>query len=160
MWILITILLLIIIWLNIFVFLLSIKIKYLENHIIDIFKKRNNQIVSIYQISKNYLTKHDEIFKHFLDLKRKDSLENNINIDFKNKLIIYKEIHNEINFIFKICEQNKKININSKYLYIKDSVLDKSNEIWKNIKIYNKIKKEYDSLKKISKLTILWLFIK
>jgi len=52
-------------------------------------------VVSIYQISKNYITKHDEVFKNFFELKRKDFLDNNININFENKLVIYKEIHNE-----------------------------------------------------------------
>lgn len=160
MWILITIFLIIIFSLNIFVYLLWKKINALEENIINIFKKRNNQMVSIYQISKNYITKHDEVFKSFFELKRKDFLDNNIKLNFDNKLVIYKQIHNEINFIFKICEQNKKLILNAKYLYIKDSIFDKSNEIWKNIELNYKIKKEYIKYKKIANITILWLFIK
>ncbi|MDD3794239.1 MAG: hypothetical protein PHI37_05470 [Candidatus Gracilibacteria bacterium] len=158
MGILITFILVIILGLNIFVYLLSNKIKILEENIINIFKKRNNQIVSIYQISKKYINKPDEVFKTFFDLKRKDFIDNNINFD--NKLLIYKEIHNEINFIFKICEQNKKLTLDEKYLYIKDSIFDKSNDIGKNIELYYKIKKEFNNYKKLSNITFLGIFIK
>ncbi len=145
---------------NIFVYILWKKVSKLEYNIIRLFKKRNNQVVSIYQITKWYLSRIDEIYKEFFDLKRKDFWENSFNIWLNDKIITYKKIHNEIDFIFKVCEQNKKIYLNAKYLYFKDSILDKSNEIWNKLEIYNKIKKEYQVYKKISNLTILWLFIK
>ncbi len=158
--IIVLIIIILIVIFNLFVIILNSKIEILGKNIIWLFKKRNNQVVSIYQVSKNYLTKSDEIFKEFFELKRKDFWENSFNIELKDKLNTYKKIHNEINFIFKICEQHKKIYINSKYLYLKDSILDKSEEIWKKLEIYNKIKKEYDFYKKLSNITIIWLFLK
>jgi len=150
----------IIIFLNFFVYFLWKKLNKLENNIIWLFKRRNNQVISIYQVSKNYITKSKETFEQFFELKRKDFWENSFNIELKDKLNTYKKIHNEINFIFKICEQHKNIYINPKYLYLKDSILDKSDDIWKKLELYNKIKSEFDLYKKISNLTIIWIFIK
>ncbi len=159
-WIIISIIIVLIIIFNLFVLVLNSKIEDLEKTIIWLFKKRNNQVVSIYQVSKNYLTKPEEIFESFFELKRKDFWENSFNIELKDKLNTYKKIHNEINFIFKVCEQHKNIYVNSKYLYLKDSILDKSDEIWKKLEIYNKIKKEYNFYKKLANITIIWIFIK
>ena len=157
--IIISIIILIILY-NIFVYFLWTKIEFLEENIIDIFKKRNNQVISIYQISKNYINKSDEIFKEFFDLKRKDFWENSFKIWLKDKINTYKKIHNEIDFIFKVCEKNKNLTINSRYLYLKDSILEKSSLIWERMDIYNKIKKEYKIYKRISNITILWIFFK
>ncbi|MDD2907094.1 MAG: hypothetical protein PHH98_00490 [Candidatus Gracilibacteria bacterium] len=161
MWIIIgSILIFLIITLNLFTYVLGIKLDLLEKNIITIFNKRNNQVVSIFQVSKLYLTKTDEIFNEFFNLKRKDFGENSFNTSLSNKLNTYKKIHNEIDFIFKVCEKNNKIQLNPIFLYLKDSILDKSNDIGKNLKLFNNIKKEYNLYKKISKFTILGLFIK
>lgn len=159
LYIIISVIWLIIIY-NIFVFLLNKKIKKLEFKIIDLFKKRNNQITTIYWLSKNDLVKKEEIFKEFFELKRKDFSENYYNLDLEDKIDIYKKIHNEINFIFNVCEKHKKISINPNYVYIKESVLEKSSLIWKNMQKYKDIKTKYLFLKKISYFTIIWIFIK
>lgn len=154
----IVIFLIILVFYNIFVYHLSSKIFFLENNIIELFKKRNNQVISIYQVSKNYINKSDEIFKEFFELKRKDFWENSFKIWLKDKINTYKKIHNEIDFIFNICEKNKKLTINPRYLYLKDSILEKSSKIWNRIEIYNKIKKEYKLYKKIANFSIIWFF--
>lgn len=154
----IVIFLIILVFYNIFVYHLSSKIIFLENNIIELFKKRNNQVISIYQVSKNYINKSDEIFKEFFELKRKDFWENSFKIWLKDKINTYKKIHNEIDFIFNICEKNKKLTINPRYLYLKDSILEKSSKIWNRIEIYNKIKKEYKLYKKIANFSIIWFF--
>ncbi|NVP17633.1 hypothetical protein HUU51_02845 [Candidatus Gracilibacteria bacterium] len=130
----------------------------MENNIIELFKKRNNQVISIYQVSKNYINKSDEIFKEFFELKRKDFGENSFKIGLKDKINTYKKIHNEIDFIFNICEKNKKLTINPRYLYLKDSILEKSSKIGNRIEIYNKIKKEYKLYKKIANFSIIGFF--
>lgn len=161
MWIIIIISIIIfIIFYNIFVYFLWSKIDFLEENIIGIFKRRNNQVMSIYQISKNYINKSDEIFKDFFELKRKDFSENSFKTWLKDKINTYKKIHNEIDFIFKVCEKNNNLTLNSRYLYLKDSILDKSSMIWKRMEIYNRIRNEYKLYKKIANFTILWIFFK
>lgn len=145
---------------NLLIYFLSLKINELERSIILLFKKRNNQVVSVYQVTKTELNRANEVYKEFFELKRKDFLDNNLKIGLKEKLITYKKIHSEIDFIFKTCEKNKKLIINPKYLYLKDSILDKSNEIWIKFELYNKIKIKYSLYKKISNLTLIWILIK
>ena len=151
---------LIILTLNIFVFLLSNKIQKLERLIIDLFNKRNNQVTTLYWISWDTLNKKEEIFKTFFELKRKDFWENNWKIELEAKMNIYKKIHNEINFIFSVCEKHPKISVNPFYGYIKDSILEKSSEIWKYYQLYKKIKIKYMFFKTIANITIIWIFIK
>lgn len=150
----------IILIINIFVFLLSNKIQKLEDLIIELFEKRNNQVVTLYWISGDTLNKKEEIFENFFELKRKDFWENNWTIILEAKMDIYKKIHNEINFIFSICEKHPKISVNPFYWYIKDSILEKSSEIWIYYKLYKKIKTKYRFIKTIANFTIIWLFIK
>ena len=157
--IIIFIILFIIILFNIFVYLLWKKINKLENIIIDLFTKRNNQIISISWITKTTIVKHDEIFESFFKLKRQDYWNSSYNEGFENKLNLYKKIHYEINFIIKVCEKHNNIINNPTYIYFKESILEKSSRIWKKIELYNNIKKKYDFLSKISKLTIIWIFI-
>ena len=154
------IILIVILLLNLFVFLLWQKIDKLENLIIDLFKKRNNQVNTIYWISWDTLVKKDEIFKNFFELKRKDFWENYWKISLEAKIDIYKKIHNEINFIFKTCEKHPKISVNHFYLYIKDSILEKSDKIWTYFDMYKKIKSKYSFFKWLANLTIIWIFIK
>jgi len=96
----------------IFIYLLKIKITIFERQIIQIFKEKNNQIPSIYEITKEYLNKHDEIFIEAISLKKKDFLENGFYTKLIEKSNTYKKIHNELNFIFKVCNKNPKLNKN------------------------------------------------
>lgn len=154
-----SIVLFLIISFNIFVYILWRKINKLEINIIEIFKKRNNQIITIYWITKNILVRHEDIFETFFILKRKDFWEDSYNIELKDKLSWYKKMHNEVNFIIKVCEKHKEVLDNPRYIYIKESILEKSSEIWNNIEIYENILKKHKLLSKISKITIIWLLI-
>ncbi len=158
-WLIIWLIILIILLLNIFVFFLRKKIEKLENKIILLLKKRNYQIISIYSISKDILNRHNEIFSDFLELKRRDFFENTYNLDLRSKAITNQMLHNEIGFIFKICDKNKRFYKNEVYNYIKDSIIEKSYEIWEYYYVYNNISKKYNILSKISRLTIIWILI-
>lgn len=105
------------------------KLNKLGEKTINLFSKRNNKIISIYNISEKYLTKHKEVFEEFFKLKRKDFSENLYDLNLDEKIITYRNIHNEINFIFKVCEKHNKINKNAIYNYTKEQILDKSLEL-------------------------------
>ena len=143
---------------NIYTYLFEKKIKKLESDIMNLFKRRTSQITWIYQTTKDDLVKANEIFAEFFELKRKEFWQDSFNIPLKEKLLTYKKIHHEINFIFSTCEKHQKIFINPIYLYFKDSVVERSWEIWEKIGLYNNINKTFQKYRKISKLTIVWLF--
>ncbi len=143
----------------IFLFLLKQKIKILEKKIIIQFKEKNNQIPSIYESTKNYLNKHDEIFKEILILKKKDFSENLFYNTLIEKTKTYKQIHNELNFIFRVCNSHPKINKDFKFNLVKSTIINKSSELWDNLMLYKNIVNKYNILIKIKQLTIIWLLI-
>lgn len=156
-----------IIWGSIFIFLLfilfiyflKIKIEKFEAKIIQQFKEKTNQIPSIYEVTKKYLNKHDEIFKESIRLKKKDFSENNFYTKLDEKLNTNKLIHKEIDFIFRVCNKHPKLNRDWKFLYTKDIIINKSVEIGNNIKIYKKIVKKFNKIIILKNLTIIWLLI-
>lgn len=144
---------------NIFVYLLWKKINVLENIILNLFKRKNNQVISIYWISESCLVRRNDVFESFFKLKRQDFWESSYNGNYNSKIILYDKIHYEINFIIKACETHKKITENPNYNYIKDSILEKNYNISKRIKVLKKITKKYNLLSSISKFTIIWIFL-
>lgn len=159
LYITITFLVLFIVFYNIFMIFFRYKLNKLGEKTINLFSKRNNKIISIYNISEKYLTKHKEVFEEFFKLKRKDFSENLYDLNLDEKIITYRNIHNEINFIFKVCEKHNKINKNAIYNYTKEQILDKSLELWKQYKFYKYAKDKFDKMLIISKITLIWFFI-
>jgi hypothetical protein len=148
------IILILIAWYNLFVYFMWKKVISLEKTIITLFKIRTNQVVWIYQIAKDDLIKPEEIFKEFFELKRKDFWWDEF-ARLEDKLITYRRIHNEINFIFKTCEKHKSIQTNPIYAYIKGWIYENSKQIWENMKIYGSITEKYNYYKFLSHLTII-----
>ncbi len=141
----------------IFIILIKIKIEKLEKKILYIFNEKNNQIPSIYEVTKDYLNKHNEIFNELIILKKKDFSENTINTKLTEKTNTYKLIHNELNFIFKVCNKHPKINKNHNFLYVKDIIIEISFDLWKRLELYKKIVKKFNNLIFIKNITIIWL---
>lgn len=143
-----------------FIIFFRIKLNKIEKNLQETIDKRNNKIFSLNYITKNILNKHDEVFKEFFKLKKKDFSENTLKFYFENKLNTYKNLQKEIDFIFKICEAKVELTKNWKYNYIKNEILKESLEIWKSYDFYKKISEKYDFHHKISKIFIIWLFIR
>jgi len=112
---------------NIFIILLDKKIKELEKIIIDLFDKRSDLIPSLYEITKKYLTKHDEVFSEILKLRKLKFL--NSKNDFTQIIQNELNIHHELNFIFKLSNKHPKIQKNEKFLLIRDLFLENASNI-------------------------------
>ena len=155
---LIIIIISIIILYNIFLVFFNTKIITLENIILKLFTKRWNLIPSMYDITYNYINKHDEVFKEILKLRKNQITQysqNNFLENINNEALI----HKEINFIFNVCNKNPKIQKNEKFLLIRDNFLEQSNLISEKIELYRKIIKNFNNFLKFKNLTIIWLFI-
>lgn len=142
-----------------FLLLLKSKIDFLENHIKNLFNLRVNIIPSIFEVSLPALIKHDEIFKEIIKLRKASfserSLDKKLNEIIRTELLI----HNELNFIFKICNKHHKLLINSKFIYIRELLISNSSNIWKNIKIYKEIINKYNFFINLKNYSIIWLLI-
>lgn len=143
----------------VFLILLNRKIHKLEKNILKKFKEKNNLIPSIYEVTKDYLNKHEEIFKEVLILHKKDFSENLFYTSLIEKTKTYKLIHNELNFIFRVCNKHPKINKDYKFLLTKDNIIDKSAQLWENLILYKKIISNYNKLINLKNLTIIWILI-
>lgn len=142
---------------NVFLILFDKKLKILEKQIILLFEKRTNLVPSLYEITKNYLTKHDEVFKEIIKLRKVEF--NNYNGSFMEKIHNETLIHHELNFIFKVANKHQKIQKDEKFLLVRDLFLENSFNIWKKVELYKKIIKKLNKMIFIKNLTIIWFFI-
>lgn len=157
MYILILIFILVSILFNIFLVLFDNKLKKLEKQIIFLFEKRTNLVPTLYEITKEYLTKHNEVFDGIINLRKIEF--SNYEEWFIEKINNEIQIHHELNFIFKVINKNPKIQNNWKYLLIKDLFLENSSQIWKKIELYKNIIKKINFLIILKNWTIIWIFI-
>lgn len=149
----------ILIFFYIFIILMRYKIWKLENKIIKIFKKRTSIIPSLFELTKNTLNKHDDIFKDILLYKKVEFSQINYNEKLINVIKNEQLIHNELNFIFKTCNKHHELWKEAKFLYVKDLLMSQSQELWKFVKLYRKVSKSYNKYLFIKNLTIIWLLI-
>ncbi len=146
-------------YISILIFI-KIRIEILEKKIVSLFIKRTCSITSLYEISKDYIIKHKEVFKEYLNLKKIEfSLNSKKNIQFYKIIELESRIHHEINFIFKICNTQQKLLKDWKFLYIRDTLLKKSFNLWKKVKVYKRMVNIFNKLIKIKNITILGLLI-
>lgn len=144
----------------IFLLALNIKIHALENLIKDLLKQRTDLIPSLYEITKDFLTKHNEIYDEVLRLRKIEfSLNDNEDATFVEILKNERYIHHEMNFIFNICLKNKKLEKSWKFQYIKELTINRSYLIWEKVEKYRKIVDTLNNLITIKNYTVIWLLL-
>lgn len=144
---------------NIIIIKIKNNISLLETKIVNLFNKRTYLVPSLYDITKEYLTKHNEVFYEIMKL-RKQNFANYESDEFLEIIKTEIQIHNELNFIFKITNKSPKIQKNEKFLLIRDLFLDYSYLIWEEITNYKKLISIFNLLLNFKNFTIIWLFIK
>lgn len=144
---------------NIIIIKIKNNISLLETKIVNLFNKRTYLVPSLYDITKEYLTKHNEVFYEIMKL-RKQNFANYESDEFLEIIKTEIQIHNELNFIFKITNKSPKIQKNEKFLLVRDLFLDYSYLIWEEITNYKKLISIFNLLLNFKNFTIIWLFIK
>ncbi|MCD5380462.1 hypothetical protein LR004_00910 [Candidatus Gracilibacteria bacterium] len=135
------------------------RIKVLEEHIKSLFLERSALIPAIYEISKPYLTKHDDIFSEVLKLRKREFLESTGKINLHSILQTKKLIHHEINFIFKICNKHHSLIKEGKFIYLRNLIIEKSNTIGTKIELYKKITSQQNKLITWKNITVIGFFM-
>ena len=144
-------------WVILLVF--KIKLDRFEKEINNVFRQRNNLIPSIFEVSKNKVVKHNEIFAETLKLRKVDFVENSLWIPLPDIIRTQTLIHNELNFIFRICNKHNKLLKEGTFIYIRDLIIDKSFDIWSKLELYKKIVRQYNKLITIKQISVIWLLI-
>ncbi|MDD3303086.1 MAG: LemA family protein [Candidatus Gracilibacteria bacterium] len=156
----------IVLFLSIFVMIIYIiitilndKITIQEKNIQKILKQRSDLIPSLYEISRKHINKHKEVFNELISLRKIQFSLNEFEVSFiefiKNEI----SLNHEIRFIYNICINNKELQNDKDFLYIKKLVIEKNKLIGQNIENYKKNIKFVNNLVKIKNYTILGLFI-
>lgn len=159
MYIAIWLLFLCIVWFNIFIYLLWEKLGRLEIRIKRKFISRTNLVPSIFEVSKNHITKHGDIFREILRLRKQEFNESENSTQIAEMIQTEWLIHHELNFIFRVCNTNPKLVREGKFIYLREVIVDMSIKLWKDIDLYRKITQTYNSLVRTNKFLIIWLFV-
>lgn len=133
------------------------KIQRLEKQIILLFEKRTHLVPSLYEVTKKYLNKHQEVFQEITYLRKIEF--SNYNESFLQRIQTETLIHHELNFIFKVANQHPKIQKDEKFLLIRDLFLDNSYEIGKKIEVYKKVISLLNKWVQLKNFTLIGMFI-
>jgi len=134
------------------------KISRLESSIKSLFLERTALIPAIYEVSKPYLTKHEDIFDEVLKLRKREFAESTWEINLASIIQTKKLIHHEINFIFKVCNKHHSLIREWKFIYLRNLIIEKSNTIWAKIRLYKKINTQQNKLISFKNYTLIGLF--
>lgn len=143
----------------IYFFLYWKKLKRKEWIIQQAFISRTDTITSLFEVTKPYLERHNEIFQEILSLRKK---EFHIIEVSQNPIALFEiesKIHHELNFIFQVCNTHPKLLKDKKFLYVRDIVLDKSSLLGKNISEYNRYLTIYNSMVQRKNLSGIWILL-
>ncbi len=159
LWITITTIFLLIFSFYIFILNFEKKIKKLEYKIKLHFLERSWLIPSIFEVSKDFITKHDEVFKEILKLRKIEFSEEINEVEFFRLLETKKQIHHELNFIFKICNKHPKLIKEGKFIYLRELIINKSSEIWNSLDSYKLELKKFNKFIDMKNMTIIWFLL-
>ncbi len=134
-------------------YFINLNLKKQEAQIVSLFNQRVNMIPALYEVTKSYFNKHNEIFEEILKLRKQELYKfyiqeytDNIENEFLKLVHLEEKIHREFNFIFKVSNIHQKLQKQWNFIYLRDLIINKSLEIWENfanykmkVKLYNKL---------------------
>ena len=109
--------------------MLEKKIDSLEEIIRMTFRFRTSLIPSLFEVTQGEFVKHDLIFKHILNLRMEEILNNRFIGDIEELIAIESKIHKELNFIFKVSHKHNKLQKKAKFIYVRDLFVESSHSI-------------------------------
>ncbi len=143
----------------IYFFLYQKQLEKKESDIRRIFISRSDTITSLFEVTKPYLERHDEIFQEILSLRKKELHITELSQSLLPLFEIESKIHHELNFIFQVCNTHPKLLKEKKFLYIRDIILEKSSLLGKNINEYNRHIEIYNKKIQQKNVSGIWFFI-
>ncbi|MCD5374913.1 LemA family protein [Candidatus Gracilibacteria bacterium] len=120
---------------------------------------RTDVFPALSEITKNHMSRHEEIFAEVLSLRKKEFSLLGVSQSFEGFLEVEGHIHHEINFIFQVCNKNPKLLKEKRFLYIRDVMIEKSSQIAGEMKKYRKIIEIYNQIIKYKNFSILGLIL-
>ena len=141
------------------VFLFNKKLNSLEFKILGSFSRRTNILPWLFEITRDIIVKHDQVFAQSLSLRKEEFAKMAISDPLYKFMDLEVDLHKEINFIYKVCSKHPKMMKNVKFIYLRGLLIDRSSEIWTELERYKKFVKTFNKLVLIKNITILGLLI-
>lgn len=135
------------------------RLEKFERSIITLFSSRSDSLCQLYEVSRDDILKHEQIFQEVLELRKQEFMLSGMSHNIPTFLQLQSAIHHEINFIFQICNKNPKLLKNKKFLYVREHILEKSSKIRKTLEVYKKLVKLYNTCIHYKNLTWIGLLL-
>lgn len=142
-----------------FLYLFHLKLKKLWDKIDVLFHKKSQIIPALYEISRNYIIKPDEIFSEILALRLEIFTKRKFLQHFYETISIQQKIHKELDFIFRVASKHPKLIKDYKFYYLKETIFQLSEELWDNIQLYKNMSKKFNKLRLLKYFTLIGIFI-
>lgn len=136
---------------------LKANIESIEYKLQKLLRNRTDLIPSLYEISKEHLVKHNNIFEEIIKLRKVQFSLNEYDVSFLEFIKNEMAINHEIRFLYWICIKNKQLNSLKKFNYIKNLIINRNKSIWTKIDKYKKSINLLNNLIKYKNYTIIWL---
>jgi len=143
----------------IFLYFFHLKLKKLEMRILELFTSRTNTVPALFKISKDFLTKHDDIFAESLRLRKREFSLYEWNPSILEIIEVEGKIHHEINFIFKVCNKHPKLLKNGNFIYLREIVIQRSQSIGKSVDLYKNMCQKFNTFIDIKNYSIIWIIL-
>jgi len=133
------------------------RLQLMEFHTILLFEKRTQLVPALYEITKEFLAGHDEIFAEILRLRKVEFA--GYEQSFAKRIATETRIHHELNFIFSAANANPRLQRNGRFLLVRDLFLENSRGIGERVAIYKAIIKKINLCIDLKKFTVVgWFF--
>lgn len=142
-----------------FLYLFYTKLNELEFKIMNNFSKRTNIIPALFEITRDVIVKHDQVFDKSLSLRKEEFAKMAVSEPLFRYMDLEVHLHKELNFIYKVCNKHPKMMKNGKFVYLRWLLIDRSSEIGTHLERYKKFVKKYNFLVLIKDLTIIGFFV-
>lgn len=123
------------------------------------FSKRTNIIPALFEITRDVIVKHDQVFAKSLTLRKEEFARMSVSDPLYKYMDLEVDLHKELNFIYKVCSKHPKMMKNGKFVYLRGLLIDRSSDIWLHMEKYKKFVKKYNFLVLLKDLTIIWFFV-
>lgn len=146
-------------WAYAFLYFLESRVFIFEQKIISIFTSRSDVFPALYEVGRWIILRQNEIFNEAMELRKKEFIMIWVSTNLEAFLELEGKLHHEINFIFQICNKNPVLLTDKHFLYVRDIIMEKSQNISKNMKKYRKIIEIYNKIISIKNYTIIWYIL-
>jgi len=131
----------------------------LEYRILNSFSKRTNIIPGLFEITRDIIVKHDQVFAQSLSLRKEEFAKMSVSEPLSRFMELEVKLHKELNFIYKVCSKHPKMMKNGKFVYLRGLLIDRSSDIWQHLERYKKFVKTFNVLVLIKNCTLIWFLV-